>query len=1290
MRVFREGGRKASTFASFLLAFSVLGAAVGVTAGAAPPEPLFRIPEDIAPGSGAGELSGSRAVAANADNGHIYVADSFNARVSEFTAWGSFVKAWGWDVAPGAVDEEQEFRVRAAAGQFRLTFGALTTADLAFDAPSSEVESALNALPAIGLGGVSVSGGPGSATGTAPYLVSFDGGTLAGGDVAQITASNGAMPLSGGTPFSGVEVSTRANGTSGGTGLESCTTGSGCKAGSEGNASGQFAGVDGLAVDAAGDIYAFDRTNQKVQKFNPAGEYLLTFGSAGAGDGQFEASAFTDYLTYNPAADSIFVGDKGRIQEFGTNGAFKSKILFDGAELGKFAGQTVCALDADASGNLYFALCESGHVHKVNTSGEFVAPGSFEPVVNPNGVAVDPFGTVWAIADEIEAIGFDAPGTPIAGAEPGDKFAKSEFPGEFAPKDLRGLATNLCAGSGAPGNLYVARFRFSDPQRSYLSVYGTGPVGCEAPPKVPPEIAEQYATWVGTREATVKAEINPHFWTDATYYVEYGTGECAKGGCQAVPAPPGAKLTSKAGSAPVRTAAVFLAGLQPGVTYHYRFVAQSGGGGPVLGEYRTFRTFPLPEAPPPCPNDEQRTGPSARLADCRAYEMVSPLDKNNADIVVPRTILGFPNDQSQSAASGDALTYSAGRAFGAPGSAPYVSQYLARRGNGGWASEAISPPRMRLVASTLDPALEGEYQLFSANLCDGWLRTAYDPPLAAGAIEGFQNLYRRDNCAGGYETLTTAEPPHHIPSGYGDDLRVLGASADGSRTIFYAPDSLTAEAPANENGRRQLYVYTEGVGLRFVCILPSPSGTATNRACYPGTVGKDELGLIERSGSFHEAISEDGSRIFWTEAPAGAVGGPGRVFVLVEGEAASRRVSQTVSGAKAHFWGAAEDGSKAVFSIEDGASPLDGNLYSFDLQTDAAALIGEGFKGMLGMSEDASRVYFASTKELGGGASSEGDLPKEGQPNLYFYEEGEGVSFIGTLADNDVDGGALNAPPTPISPQPSRRSSRVSPSGRHAAFTSHAQLTGYDNTDVASGEPDAEVFLYDADSDVLGCVSCNPTRARPRGRRMQSLSDLETEAWAAAEIPMSERPLYYSRALSEDGRRLFFESHEALMPTDTNGVQDVYQWEAPGKGSCDAGDPTFNTDPGGCVELVSSGESAKDSSFVDADPSGQNIFFTTLASLVPPDYGLVDLYDARVEGGFSYSRPKPPCEGEACQSPPAAPQDPTPASAAGATESKPRHRCPKGKRRVVRGGKARCVKKGTKGKQARRAGRAGR
>jgi hypothetical protein len=312
-------------------------------------------------------------------------------------------------------------------------------------------------------------------------------------------------------------------------------------------------------------------------------------------------------------------------------------------------------------------------------------------------------------------------------------------------------------------------------------------------------------------------------------------------------------------------------------------------------------------------------------------------------------------------------------------------------------------------------------------------------------------------------------------------------------------------------------------------------------------------------------------------------------------------------------------------------------------------------------------------------------VAQAGKANLYLYERGGGFTFIATLSATDASASASLR--TPLSIIPIAHAARVTPDGGTAAFTSTASLTGYDNSDAKSQEADLEVFRYEAGSDELSCVSCNPSGARPAGRLVTEFKPRFSEYWAAAQLPGAQHALYFPRALSENGERLFFESFDALVLRDTNQRKDVYQWQAVGEGGCTQEASAFKPRAEGCLNLISSGENERDSSFLDATPDGSDVFFITEASLISSDPDLIDIYDARVGGGFAEPKPPPaPCEGEACQSPPPPPEEITPSSLlfqGPGDLPKKKARCPKGKRRVVRGGKARCVKKHRKGKRKR-------
>jgi DNA-binding beta-propeller fold protein YncE len=1232
------------------IALAVPGSAV-----AALPEPLFQIPENsVAPSGEGGRLQNPRAIASDPLTGHLFVADTENARVSEFTAWGVFVKTWGWGVLDG----------------------------------SSELQVCAN---------------PNSPDGPPPP------GT--------------------------------------------------CQAGIEGSEPGQLAELrGGIAIDPAGDLYVGDMKNNRVEKYDTEGHFLLMFGGevnkttgadvctqadvesgdecgagvAGTANGQFSSTSVGNFIA--SGENTIYVGDAGRIQEFNPDGTFKEEIDFEGKGLKELEGKTVSALGVDGAGNLYAVVGKvlpiegktvvpGRTIFKLSPSGGLLQsfnaefpPDNFGTELQVEALAVDVVGDIYAVVDRpltIAGLGprvieFDPSGKEIIPYV--DAFAESLGGGL-----ITGIATNVLGPSspesGKPGDLYVANFRDG---ASYINAYGPPPIAFEDPPHRPPEIKSQFAISVDTDGAELRAQINPRFWADTTYYLQYGTEECSPGGssCKDQPLPPGAKLTSKVINAPLTTKGVILADLAPATTYHYRFVAKSSGGGPVAGvggepgkdgKEGTFKTFPLSSEPSPCPSNQQfRTGASALLPDCRAYEMVSPLEKNNGDIVTGLNSNGFSTSVVQSASSGDGFTYSAIRSFGNPEGAPYTSQYLAGRDPvAGWSSETISPPRTTVVMP-VGNALESEFKAFSADLCTAWLRHDSEPPLAEKAVLGYADLYKRENCgaeAGSYEALTRVKPPH-VASGDAaySKLELQGVSGDGSAAIYVAPDNL-ADAPNNPSGKPQLYGYFGGQ-LRFLCYLPD--GSKSSQVCSAGTRYGDQDGL-DRKHNLDNAISADGSRVYWTET-ASQTGGPGRLYLREKAAQAQSKMtagkcsdptkacSYALSGEDAQFWGATPDGSKALFTTGDLEKEKgEGELHEFDADTKTSAPIGTGVRGVMGASEDLSRVYFVSMEVLASGA-------EEGAPNLYLRQAGAPLSFIATLAGRDVIS-EQTSNPDPVHVMPAFRTSRVSGDGLHAVFMSTASLTGYDNTDANSGEADAEVYLYRAATQKLLCISCNPSGARPTGRVLLAANAAKSKIWAAAEIPGWDRSLYASRVLADDGRRLFFESYEALVPRDTNGVGDVYQWEAVGKGGCGEGDATFSLGAGGCVNLISSGKSPQDSTFLDASPSGQDVFIGTLSSLVPQDYGLVDVYDARVNGGFpSPPAPKPPCEGEACQSPPAPPDDPTPSSSTFKGQgNQVSRRCPKGTRKVRSHGRTRCRKKqGTrkakhKHKRARyRSGRASR
>jgi hypothetical protein len=108
------------------------------------------------------------------------------------------------------------------------------------------------------------------------------------------------------------------------------------------------------------------------------------------------------------------------------------------------------------------------------------------------------------------------------------------------------------------------------------------------------------------------------------------------------------------------------------------------------------------------------------------------------------------------------------------------------------------------------------------------------------------------------------------------------------------------------------------------------------------------------------------------------------------------------------------------------------------------------------------------------------------------------------------------------------------------------------------------------------------------------------------------------RGLTTDASRVVFDTPDSLSPLDVNNRRDVYEWD------------------NGTVKLLSSGKGAFDSQVLDVSARGDDVFFATRDNLVPQDSdGNLDVYDARVDGGFAPPSGPAACNGD-CKGPPTA------------------------------------------------------
>ncbi len=251
-----------------------------------------------------GPILDPESLTVNQSTGDVYAADgNIGNRIDQYTGTGQFVRAFGYDVVASGPDDSSNDAVRsvtvkANGGAFTLTVNSScptcnqsTTAPIPFDATPGAVGAALNSLAAITTvgGKVSVTGGPGEASGSNPYLITF-GGSFSG-DVAPPLSASAGSALSGGLTNSlGSSSVTTGEVTEGG-GMEICNTPVDvCKYATSGSGA-AFDSINGpkaLAIAPNGDVVATDPGNRRVEEFTDDGDFVRAFGqdvvASGPGD----------------------------------------------------------------------------------------------------------------------------------------------------------------------------------------------------------------------------------------------------------------------------------------------------------------------------------------------------------------------------------------------------------------------------------------------------------------------------------------------------------------------------------------------------------------------------------------------------------------------------------------------------------------------------------------------------------------------------------------------------------------------------------------------------------------------------------------------------------------------------------------------------------------------------------------------------------------------------------------------------------------------------------------------
>jgi hypothetical protein len=1077
------------------------------------------------------------------------------------------------------------------------------TAAIPFGASSATVQAALEALPAIGPGNVSVTGGPG---GSAPYLIAFQG-RLANIDVPSLGAEGSELSGSAAT----AAITTDTDGYDGAIGRQ-------------GAASSGRAGLDRGLLEITADV-AVDGKSHKIY--------------ASGTDAPFGEASIKSARAF----------------------------VFDGAD-----GHLECEIDgSEVPGGFGFGFGKAGVAVDQSNGDLYLSDVAQREVV-------DQFDSECHYLGQIEHSFSGGPNSPFGAGLALDAPYEGE-PGYDSPNQ---------------GELYVA-------QGNAAAQYHLDAFAPLKPPK-PAEVRAQHVASVSATEALLEAEVNPN-GQPTTYHFQYisqadfeADGESYGEGSSSVPV----SEASAGSDAFFKPVSASISGLDPKSAYRFRLVATNhckeaepevpctttGEGKPgEEGEDAAFATY----------------GPEPGTPDGRAYELVTPPDTNG---LTPTAGIGnnaFSVDFTTALVSPDGQSVSFGTEGGSlPGleGGGFHDLYTATRGPDGWQTSFAGLNGAQAAREVFPGGLAPDHRYSfwaigagaGGTLAEGhYLRGpgGVEPiPGAGGSLTaeglwigpgGDQVLYT--SASGGviYERSAAGGPPEALSILPGESTPTggtyRGISADGGAVVFKAGDDLyvrlggletqrVAEASPVPDGTSGLaFAGVSAGGHRIAYLLLNHTKPRRPNPVFPENSGPRQGQIFTYDtetqqtvalGSGDEAVpvnvSPDGSHIYFLSPAA------------LAGEQNSQGAVATPP-AKGH--GTLTSGSAQLSGLSAEAGAFSAGMEitgsGIPVGTTIAAL-DEG----------------AATLTLSQPATASGPVQLSAvAENLYAWDsETEALAFIATLTQRDVYGAAetdalgavtdglglwtgyvTGGGASPVD-GPGSDPSRSSADGRVLLFESRARLTGYENAGHS------EIYRYDAGAGSLECISCTATGVP-----------------ASSNASLQSRPPFLLRSLppvndmaevinlTPDGRRAFFQSAEPLVLGDTDGLQDVYEWEAPGKGTCAEAGAAFQAQAGGCLYLISGPHSATEDYLYGMTPDGSDVVFLSgdLLSFEDPD-GTPSLYDARVQGGF---QPPPPiageCLGEACQPAAVAPNDPTPGSAgyegAGNVIEAVPGSCPKGK-----------------------------
>jgi len=625
---------------------------------------------------------------------------------------------------------------------------------------------------------------------------------------------------------------------------------------------------------------------------------------------------------------------------------------------------------------------------------------------------------------------------------------------------------------------------------------------------------------------------------------------------------------------------------------------------------------------------------SAGLPDCRAYEMVSPLYKQERRAEgISAGSGGLPV-----APGGDTAAWGSIGSFSNPENVLILNMpYLSRRDASGWSTlsafapaELIDKPFGGGTGSDASPDLGSVHVTCGVSpLEKGQRGTAAALTVACARREG----------AGPW----TSTPAYTYPDAVAHVSSYVGGSSDLTRVLLVPKHPLLPSDIVSQEGEAGIYEIagccTPSSKLRLVNVADDGNELVVRRA-HPGEPTElqgpyfgDWRGAV--TGSTYRAFSNSGGTVFFTATSNNAAPSESEILTVYarvscgtsaahspapsctedkegrEGEwfetvavsnPSHEECKKCIEGAirrNATFQAASADGTKVFFTTTQELLDHDStyNLYEYDFnrpEGEKLELLSPDtepakVEGVVRISPDGSHVYFVAEGVLTKEPNGNGESAEIGKHNLYGYDTVSGeTKFVATIA-----GEMVSHIGSPVS-HDNERHAQTTPDGRYLVFSSAGRLAGDQNTSAAQA-----VYRYDFQTGELAWVS----HGGP-GFQVESEGKDALVASLPGTPPSGNPPITananvddWSRAISENGEYVIFATPEKLQANDVNNAVDVYEWRD------------------GSVSMVSDGRDPKGvfPNAIALSSSGSDVFFTTDTALVGQDTDVLrDVYDARM------------------------------------------------------------------------------